>query len=137
MRVVADEKEEHTVLNTIRALLALRDLAEDRGALPQELVDDPVLGALLEAIEGVLKKITRVRVRMRMRKMKEGLRTCTTSEPVSWHASAAYLPLSDLLTVSVEGLESAAMRRAGVTYYAKIDSARDVPGTLSVKAQSE
>jgi hypothetical protein len=80
-------------LDTVRALLALRDLAEYRGALSQQLVDHPVLGALLEVLEAVLTKITRGRVRMRIRKMEEGLRTCTTSNPVSWHAGAAYIPL--------------------------------------------
>jgi hypothetical protein len=68
--ILAEEMEEPTVL-------------DGDGALPQELVDDPVLGALLEVFEGVLKKIMRVRVRMRMRKMEEGLRTCKTSDPVS------------------------------------------------------
>jgi hypothetical protein len=50
-----------TVLDTVGAPPALRDLAEYRGALSQQLVDDPVLGALLEVLEGVLKKMTRVR----------------------------------------------------------------------------
>jgi hypothetical protein len=113
------EMEEHTVLNAVRAPLALGDLAEYRSTLFQQL-DDPVLGALLEVLEGVLKKITRVRVRMRMRKMEEGLRTCTTRDPVSWHASAAYLPLRGLVTLSEGGLESASIRRGGATYYAKI-----------------
>jgi hypothetical protein len=71
----------------------------------------------------MLKKITRVRVRMRMRKMEEGLRTCTMSDPVSWHASAAHLPLRDLLALSEEGLELASMTRGGATYYAKIGGA--------------
>jgi hypothetical protein len=60
-----------------------------------------------------------------MRKMEEGLCTCTTSDPVLWHASAAYLPLRDLLTLSEEGLESASMRR-GETYYVKIGGAGGV-----------
>jgi hypothetical protein len=62
-------------LDAVGAPLALCDLVEHRGALSQQLVDDPVLGALFEVLEGVLKKITRVRVRMRMRKMEEVLRT--------------------------------------------------------------
>jgi hypothetical protein len=64
-------------------------------------------------------------MKMRMRKMEEGLRTCTTSDPVSWRTSAAYLPLRDLLMLSEEGLESASMRR-GATYYAKIGGAGGV-----------
>jgi hypothetical protein len=75
------EMEERTVLDG--APLALRDLAEYRANLSQRLVNDPVLGTLLEVLEAVLKKITRVRVRMRSRKMEEGLRTCTTSDSVS------------------------------------------------------
>jgi hypothetical protein len=63
---------------------------------------------------------------MRMRKMEEGLRTCTTSNPVSWHASAAYLPLRDLLTLSEERSESASMRRGGAMYYVKIGGAGGV-----------
>jgi hypothetical protein len=63
---------------------------------------------------------------MRMRKREEGLRTCTTSSPVSWHASAAYLPLRDLLTLSEEGSDSASMRRGGATHYVKIGGAGGV-----------
>jgi hypothetical protein len=59
-------------LDAVRALLALRDLAEYRANLSQQLVDDPVLGTFLEVLESVLKKITRVRVRMRMRRTEEG-----------------------------------------------------------------
>jgi hypothetical protein len=55
------EMEERTVLDAVRAPLALGDLAEYRANLSQQLVDDPVLGALLEVLEGVLKKMTRVR----------------------------------------------------------------------------
>jgi hypothetical protein len=113
------ETEERTVLDAVGAQLALRDLASYRAAVSQQLLDDRVLGPLL-------KMTTRVRVRMRMRKMEYGLRTCTTSNPVSWHANAAYLPLRDLLTLSEEGLESASMRRGGATYYAKIGGAGGV-----------
>jgi hypothetical protein len=81
--ILVEEREERTVLDAVGAPLALRDPAEYRGALSQQLVDDPVLGALLEVLEGVLKKITRGRVRMKMRKMEEELRTWTTSDPVS------------------------------------------------------
>jgi hypothetical protein len=49
----------------------------------QQLIGNPVLGALFEVLEGVLKKITQVRVRMRMRKMEEGLHTCRMSDPVA------------------------------------------------------
>jgi hypothetical protein len=63
---------------------------------------------------------------MRMRKMEEELRICMTSEPVSWHASAAHLALTDLLTLSEEGSESASMRRGGATYRAKIGGAGGV-----------
>jgi hypothetical protein len=52
--------ENRTVLDAVGAPLAFRDLAEYRGALPKELVDDPVLGALLKTLKAALKKITRV-----------------------------------------------------------------------------
>jgi hypothetical protein len=48
------EMEERTVLNGVP--LALRDLAEYRANLSQQLVDDPVLGALLKVLEGVLEE---------------------------------------------------------------------------------
>jgi hypothetical protein len=56
MGILAEETEEHTVLDVLGAPLALRDLAEHRGALSQQLVDDPVLGALLKVLEGVLEE---------------------------------------------------------------------------------
>lgn len=55
MRVLA-EMEERTVFDAVRAPLALRDLAESRANLSQQLVNDPVLGTFLEVLEGVLKK---------------------------------------------------------------------------------
>ena len=61
MGILGEETEERTLLDAVGAPLALRDLAEYRGALSQQLVDGPVLGALLEVLEGVLKKMTRVR----------------------------------------------------------------------------
>jgi hypothetical protein len=50
------EMEERTVLDAVRAPLALRDLAEYRVNLSQQLVGDPVLGTFFEVLEGVLKK---------------------------------------------------------------------------------
>jgi hypothetical protein len=61
MGIGVEEIGKRTVLDAVGAPPALRDLAEYRGALSQQLVDDPVLGALLEVLEGVLKKMTRVR----------------------------------------------------------------------------
>ncbi|KAJ7889430.1 hypothetical protein B0H13DRAFT_1888052 [Mycena leptocephala] len=51
---ISAEMEERTVLDG--APLALRDLAEYRANLSQQLVDDPVLGALLKVLEGVLEE---------------------------------------------------------------------------------
>jgi hypothetical protein len=62
---------------------------------------------------------------MRLRKNGKALRACTTSDPVSWHVSVAYLPLKNLLALSEDGFESALMRR-GMTYYAKIGGAGGV-----------
>ena len=45
--ILEEEMEEWTVLDTVRALLALRNLAKYRGTLSQQLVDHPILGALL------------------------------------------------------------------------------------------
>jgi hypothetical protein len=47
------EMEERTVLDG--APLALRDLAEYRANMSQQLIDDPVLGAL-KVLEGVLEE---------------------------------------------------------------------------------
>jgi hypothetical protein len=44
------------MLDAIRTPLALRDFAEYRGALSQQLVDDPVLSAPLEFLKGVLER---------------------------------------------------------------------------------
>jgi hypothetical protein len=46
MGFLAEEMEDRTVLDAVGAPLALCDLAEYRGAQPQQLVDDPVLGFL-------------------------------------------------------------------------------------------
>ncbi|KAJ7853203.1 hypothetical protein B0H13DRAFT_1904279 [Mycena leptocephala] len=51
---ISVEMEERTVLDG--APLALRDLTEYRVNLSQQLVDDPVLGALLKVLEGVLEE---------------------------------------------------------------------------------
>jgi hypothetical protein len=121
--MLAKEMEECTALDAAEGPLALRDFAEYHGVLSQQLISDPALGALLGVLEGVLKKVMGVRVRMRMRKMEEGSRTCTTRDSVSWHASAAHLPLRDLLTLSEEGLELASMRRGRATYCVTIGGA--------------
>jgi hypothetical protein len=78
-----------------------------------------------------------------MKKMEDRSHTCTTSDPVSWHASTAHLHLRSLLTMS-KGLKTASMR-GGVMYYVREDrwwqrgtqEFRDLQGTLLVKAQSE
>jgi hypothetical protein len=44
------------MLDAIGTPLALRDFAEYRGTLSQQLVDDPVLSAPLEFLKGVLEK---------------------------------------------------------------------------------
>jgi hypothetical protein len=83
-----------------------------------------------------------VRMRLRGRKREEGLRTCTTSHPLSWHASALLV---------LEGLVDAERRRIKIGVddrrcdVLREDQRRrwgprelrDLRGMLPVKAQSE
>jgi hypothetical protein len=85
MGMLAEEMEERTVPDAVRDLLLFATSANAAAPCPNSSPTIPSLALFSKFLECVLKKIMRVRGRMRIRKMEEGLRICTTSDAVRPH----------------------------------------------------
>lgn len=83
------------MLNAVRPPLVLGNFTEDRRALVQQLVNNAVLGFRFKVLKRMLKGWQSETSRRIFY-----IHTWTTSDPVSWHARDAHLPLRDLLTLN-------------------------------------
>jgi len=112
------------MLDAVRSPLTRSHITESCLALVEQLIDNPILGAVLKILKGVLQK--RVIESEPVLQTVHFIGTWTTREPVSWHARLAHFPFSDLLTLDKIILIRCGGNMLFKTYYSKIGGAGGV-----------